>query len=86
VIVAEPDVTKNIGIVSFSVQWAHPHDIAEILARDHVAVRAGHHCAIPLHDALGIAASVRASFHVYNTKEDVDALIVGLEKARAIFS
>ncbi len=85
-IVAEQDVTKNVGIVSVSCAWAHPHDIAEILARDHVAVRAGHHCAIPLHAALGIDASVRASFHVYNTKEDVDALIIGLEKARVIFA
>lgn len=84
-VIAEQDVTKNVGIVSFAAEWAHPHDIAEILARDHVAVRSGHHCAIPLHDALGVAASVRASFHVYNTKEDVDALIEGLEKARAIF-
>jgi cysteine desulfurase/selenocysteine lyase len=86
VIVAEPDVTKNVGIVSFSAEWSHPHDIAEILARDRVSVRAGHHCAIPLHDALGIDASVRASFHIYNPKEDIDALIVGLEKARAIFA
>lgn len=85
VIVAEQDVTKNVGIVSLSSEWAHPHDIAEILARGHVAVRAGHHCAIPLHDALGITASLRASFHVYNTQEDVDALIVGIEKAQAIF-
>jgi cysteine desulfurase/selenocysteine lyase len=85
-VVAEHDVTKNVGIVSFSCAWAHPHDVAEILARDHVAVRSGHHCAIPLHDALGITSSVRASFHVYNTKEDVDVLIAGLEKARAIFA
>lgn len=85
-IVAEQDMNKNVGIVSFSCEWAHPHDIAEILARDRVAIRSGHHCAIPLHDALSIDASVRASFHVYNTKEDVDALIVGLEKARQIFS
>jgi cysteine desulfurase/selenocysteine lyase len=84
-VIAEQDVTKNVGIVSFTAEWAHPHDIAEILARDHVAIRSGHHCAIPLHDALGVAASVRASFHVYNTKEDVDALIEGLEKARVIF-
>lgn len=85
-VVAEQDVTKNVGIVSFSAVWAHPHDIAEILARDHVAVRAGHHCAIPLHGVLGIDATVRVSFHVYNTKEDVDALIAGLEKAHKIFA
>jgi cysteine desulfurase/selenocysteine lyase len=86
VLISEPDVTKNIGIVSFTCAFAHPHDVAEILARDRVAVRAGHHCAIPLHGALQIESSLRASFHIYNTKADVDALIRGLEKARAIFA
>lgn len=86
VLVSEPDVTKNVGIVAFTCAFAHPHDVAEILARDRVAVRAGHHCAIPLHGALGIESSLRASFHVYTTKADVDALISGLEKARAIFA
>lgn len=76
---------KNIGIVSFVCDFAHPHDVAEILARDNVAVRPGHHCAIPLHDALGVTATTRASFHVYNTKEDVDALVVGLLKVKEIF-
>lgn len=80
------DPTKNIGIVSFSAEWAHPHDIAEILAREQIAVRAGHHCAEPLHHALGVPATVRASFHVYNTKEDVIALVKGVQKARQIFT
>ena len=80
------DPEKNIGIVSFTVDWAHPHDIAEILARDNVSVRAGHHCAIPLHKALDVSATIRASFHVYNTKADVDALMLGMEKAKKIFS
>ncbi len=84
-VLAEHDVTKNIGIVSFVCTWAHPHDIAEILARDNVAVRPGHHCAIPLHESLGVHATTRASFHVYNTIEDVEALVRGVEKARALF-
>jgi cysteine desulfurase/selenocysteine lyase len=85
-LISEPDPAKNVGMVSFTCAFAHPHDIAEILARDRVAVRAGHHCAIPLHGALGIESSIRASFHVYNTKEDVDALVAGLMKVKEIFS
>jgi cysteine desulfurase/selenocysteine lyase len=73
-------------MVSFTTDWAHPHDIAEILAREGIAVRPGHHCAIPLHVALGVAATTRASFHVYNTKEDVDALVAGVEQARQLFA
>jgi cysteine desulfurase/selenocysteine lyase len=79
------DPTKNSGIVSFAADWAHPHDIADILARDRIAVRPGHHCAEPLHHALGVPATVRASFHVYNTKDDVEALVEGVKKARGIF-
>ncbi len=80
------DPEKNIGIVSFTCDFAHPHDVAEILARDNVAVRPGHHCAMPLHEALGAPATIRASFHVYNTKADVDALVEGVKKAQQIFS
>ncbi|OGZ06915.1 MAG: hypothetical protein A3D65_04420 [Candidatus Lloydbacteria bacterium RIFCSPHIGHO2_02_FULL_50_13] len=85
-VLAEHDTAKNTGIVSFVCDFAHPHDIAEVLARDHVAVRPGHHCAEPLHKALGVNATTRASFHVYNTKEDVDALAEGVIKAKKIFS
>jgi cysteine desulfurase/selenocysteine lyase len=84
-VVSERDTEKNIGIVSFICDFAHPHDVAEILARDGVAVRPGHHCAIPLHTALGISSTVRASFHVYNTKEDIDALILAIKKAKEVF-
>jgi cysteine desulfurase/selenocysteine lyase len=85
---------KNIelhgGAVSFSVlnkdkQPIHPHDVGEILARDNICVRVGHHCAMPLHTRLGVSATVRASFHIYNTKEDVDKLVNGIEKVRKIF-
>lgn len=85
-VVAERRDEKNIGIVSFNCDFAHPHDIAEILARDRIAVRPGHHCAIPLHTALGISSSTRASFHCYNTMADVDALIAGVTKAKEIFN
>lgn len=85
-VISEKDPAKNVGIVSFVCEFAHPHDVAEILARDHVAVRAGHHCAIPYHGAMGIESSIRASFHCYNTKEDVDALVVALKKTKEIFA
>lgn len=80
------DPEKNIGIVAFSCDFAHPHDVAEILARDNVAVRAGHHCAMPFHAALNIPATTRASFHVYNTMEDVDALVENILKVKDIFT
>ncbi len=83
---AERDPERNVGIVSFAADWAHPHDISEILSRDRVAVRAGHHCAMPLHCELKLVGTVRASFHIYNDRSDVDALAIGVEKARGIFA
>ncbi len=85
-IVAEDDPHLNSGIVSFTAAFAHPHDIAQILAVERVAVRAGHHCAMPIHAALVIKASTRASFQLYNSKDDVDALIAGINKVKKIFS
>lgn len=70
---------------SFVVEGVHAHDVATILDRDSIAVRAGHHCAMPLHKMLGVEATVRASVGIYNTKEDVDKLIAGLNKVRNIF-
>ena len=67
------------GIISFSFGKYHPHDIAQILDGENIAVRAGHHCAMPLHNRLGINASVRASFYVYNGLDDVNKLIKGLK-------
>jgi cysteine desulfurase/selenocysteine lyase len=64
----------------------HPHDVATVLDRDGVAVRAGHHCAMPLHEALNVAATARASFHCYSLSEDVDALVAGLHRARKVFA
>jgi cysteine desulfurase / selenocysteine lyase len=74
------------AIVSFSIDGLHPHDISTIIDRSGVAVRAGHHCAQPLMDRLGVAATCRASFAMYNTKAEVDALAEALIKAHGFFS
>jgi cysteine desulfurase/selenocysteine lyase len=81
-----PPAEKRGGVVAFTVDGVHPHDVATVLDRDGICVRAGHHCAMPLHDALGIPASVRASFHCYSQREDVDALVTGLERVREVFA
>ena len=72
------------AVLSFSIDGAHPHDLAQILDRYGVAVRAGHHCAQPLMDHLGVSATARASFAIYNTTEEVDAFIEALHKARGM--
>lgn len=76
---------KNIGIVSFIVEGIHPHDVAHIAGLEGVALRAGHHCAEPLVRELGEVATVRASFYLYNTKEDVNALVRAIRKAQEVF-
>ncbi|MDX6640802.1 MAG: cysteine desulfurase / selenocysteine lyase, partial [Solirubrobacteraceae bacterium] len=81
---ADPD--RRGALLSFELDGVHPHDVAEILGRDGVCVRAGHHCAQPLMKRLGIGASTRASFAVHSTREDVDRLIAGLHKVREIFA
>lgn len=73
------------GIVSFVVEGVHPHDVGTILDEERVAIRAGHHCAQPLMDVLGVPATARASFGVYNGRTDVDALVRGLERVSRIF-
>ncbi|MFA6017272.1 MAG: SufS family cysteine desulfurase [Patescibacteria group bacterium] len=72
------------GIVSFTFDKFHPHDIAQILADSGICVRAGHHCAMPLHTRLKIPASVRASFYIYNDENDVKKLVEGLKKVKSI--
>ncbi len=74
------------GLIAFTLGEVHPHDLSAVLDADGVAIRAGHHCAQPIHDRLGIVASARASFYLYNTFEEVDKLVVGLEKAGQIFA
>jgi len=75
----------SAGIVSFEVEGVHPHDVGTILDEERVAIRAGHHCAQPLMEALGVAATARASFGVYNGPADVEALVRGIERVRRIF-
>ncbi|MEK7546521.1 MAG: cysteine desulfurase [Patescibacteria group bacterium] len=75
---------KRIGVISFVVEGAHPHDLATLLDREGVAVRGGHHCAMPLMSKLGIAGTTRASFGIYNEEKDVDALVDALLKAKAV--
>ena len=75
----------RIGPVSFAVDGIHPHDIAEILDRHGVAVRAGHHCAQPLMQRLGVPATARASFGIYTTREEIDSLADAIEDAKRVF-
>lgn len=81
----EIDEEKNIGIVSFTMKGIHPHDIAQILAKKKVAVRAGHHCSMTLHKALNVHATVRVSIYLYNTKEDIQKLVSALKEVKRIF-
>ncbi|HSD78936.1 MAG TPA: SufS family cysteine desulfurase [Solirubrobacteraceae bacterium] len=81
-----PDADGRGALVSFAVAGVHPHDVAEILARQGVCIRAGHHCAQPLMRSLGVPATARASFAVHNTTEDVDRLIDALGEVRRIFA
>jgi cysteine desulfurase / selenocysteine lyase len=74
------------GVISFEVEGIHPHDVADLVNRENVCIRAGHHCAMPLMRRLGVPATARASFGPYNDRSDVDALAGALAKAREIFS
>jgi cysteine desulfurase/selenocysteine lyase len=75
----------SAGIVSFAIEGVHPHDIGTILDESRVAIRAGHHCAQPLMAHLGVDATARASFGVYNGRQDVEALVRGIERVTRIF-
>ena len=80
-----PSADKKGGVAAFTLDGIHPHDVAQILDRDGIAVRAGHHCAQPLHEKFGIQATSRASFYLYNTKEEVDLLVHGIYKVKEMF-
>jgi cysteine desulfurase / selenocysteine lyase len=80
-----PEPAKRSGVISFTLADVHPHDLATVLDGEGVCIRAGHHCAQPLMRRLGVAATARASFYVYNDESDVDALVRGLHKARELF-
>jgi cysteine desulfurase/selenocysteine lyase len=79
------DLEKRGAVLSFNIAGIHPHDLASILDEEGIAIRAGHHCAQPLVTKLGVEATARASFYIYNSESDVDALVEGLYKARRIF-
>lgn len=81
-----PSADKKGGVASFVLDGIHPHDVAQILDRDGIAVRAGHHCAQPLHEKFNIPATSRASFYLYSTTEEVDKLVEGIYKVKKYFS
>jgi cysteine desulfurase/selenocysteine lyase len=80
-----PQARHKGGVAAFTLDNIHPHDVAQILDRDGIAVRAGHHCAMPLHDKYNIPASTRASFYLYNTPEEVDRLVEAIYKVKELF-
>ena len=80
------DLTQRSGVISFNLAGLHPHDVATALDYEGVAVRAGHHCAQPLLSYLGVSATVRASFYMYNTKADCDKLVEALQKTKEFFN
>jgi cysteine desulfurase/selenocysteine lyase len=79
------DVEVRGGAVSFYLEDVHPHDLAQILDQDGICIRAGHHCCHPLMRRLGVTATARASFYLYNTEAEIDALVLAVDKARALF-
>lgn len=83
-IIGPKNLNTRGGIIAFNFEDYHAHDVASILDEDNIAVRAGNHCAMPLHKKLGIAASLRASYYIYNGKEDVDILVSGLKKVQKL--
>jgi cysteine desulfurase/selenocysteine lyase len=81
-----PPPERRGGIISFDVEGAHPHDVAQLLDFEGVAVRAGHHCAQPVMDHYGLSATTRASVYLYNLSEEIDRLVEGLAKVHATFA
>jgi len=80
-----PPASQKGGAAAFTLDRVHPHDIAELLNQDGIAIRAGHHCAMPLHLKLGIPASARASFYLHTTTEEIDRLVESLHRVRKVF-
>jgi cysteine desulfurase/selenocysteine lyase len=80
-----PPAAQKGGVATFTLAGVHPHDVAQLLDEEGIAIRAGHHCAMPLHERLGIPASGRASFYLYTTTEEVDKLVKGLERVKKVF-
>ncbi|MBO7637612.1 MAG: cysteine desulfurase, partial [Treponema sp.] len=82
-IIGSPDPEKHSGIVTFTIDGVHPHDIASILDSEHIAIRAGHHCAQPLMEKLGVGSTARASLYFYNTEKEVEVFLDKLSKVRS---
>jgi len=80
-----PTAEYKGGVASFTLAGVHAHDVAQILDADGVAVRAGHHCAMPLHEKFQLNATTRASFYLYNTVEEVDKLVHAIYRVKKIF-
>ena len=76
------DPEKHCGIVTFNIEGCHPHDVASVLDTEHICIRAGHHCAQPLMQFLGVNATARASLYFYNTEEEVDRFVAAVGKVR----
>ena len=74
------------AVISFNIEGIHPHDLAHILDTQGIAIRAGHHCAQPIMKKLNVTATNRASFYIYNTVEEIDSLVEGIQKAITMFS
>jgi|SRR5262245_32702806 len=81
-----PPADRRAGVVAFTLADIHPHDVATVLDAEGVCVRAGHHCAMPLHESLGVPASARASFHCYSLAEELEVLVRGLHRALKVFA
>jgi cysteine desulfurase/selenocysteine lyase len=80
-----PSAAQRGGVAAFTIHGLHPHDIAELLDKDGIAIRAGHHCAMPLHHLCGVNSSARASFYIHTTTEEVDKLVTSLNRAKKVF-
>lgn len=81
-----PRARGRSGVIAFTVEGVHPHDLAEILDSEGVAIRAGYHCAHPLHQCFGLPPTARASFYLYNVPEEVDRLVTGIRKAQELLA
>ena len=79
------DPAERGGVISFKVREIHPHDVGTVLDGEGIAIRAGHHCAQPLMRKLGVPATARASLYIYNTTDEVDALVAGIERVKEFF-
>ncbi len=84
-IIGPASPAERVGVIAFDLLGVHPHDITQILDREGICVRGGHHCAMPLHEYYGLAATTRASFYVYNTPDEIDQLVATLAQVRQIF-